>query len=267
MSARFRFARAKLLPPRFVVGEGGLVGYALDLVKDAFVERLRLGGLARLPQNDPTGATTAPPDALAAMGRDRRVVRGLGETDAAYAVRLVAWLTDRKTAGNPYTLMRKLAEYVGPLVKFRTVDARGNWFTREANGTESMLLAQGNWNWDQAAPAEAWSRFWVILYPNGLWTAGDSMWGAPATQAWGETGPLSTWGSTMMPENATSLRFLVSDWKPAGTRCVNIILAFDPLSFNPAAPEPDGLWRRWSKTVGGVQVPARLATARYLDGV
>jgi hypothetical protein len=63
-----------------------------------------------------------------------------------------------------------------------------------------------------------------------------------------------------------ALQSIVADWKPAGTRCVNIILAFDPASFNPASPEPDGNWGKWTKKVAGVAVPSRLATARYLDG-
>jgi hypothetical protein len=52
---------------------------------------------------------------------------------------------------------------------------------------------------------------------------------------------------------------------------MNIIIAFDPASFDPqaaidAAGMPNGLWGRWGKTVDGVCVPARLTTARYWDG-
>ncbi len=255
-------------PPWLVSeGESGQLGYVLDLLKDAFIERIRLGLLARLPQNDPTGETTAPPDALAAMGRDRRVVRAISETDAAYAARLLNWIDDRYTTGNPFTMLRKLAEYTGPLCSFRTVDVRGNWFSRAADGTETVSLSAANWNWDGDMSGDAWSRFWVIVYPNGLWTTGDDqLWGDAATQAWGDLGR-GVWGCSATPDQIQTLRFIVADSKPAGTRCINIILAFDAASFNPASPEPDGLWSRWSKNVAGVQVPARLSTARYLDGV
>lgn len=256
--ARFRLAR-KLLAPRWLTEEEGeLVGYTLDILKDAFIERLFLGLLARFPE-------TAPPDALPFLGRDRRVVRGLNESDDSYVNRLLAWLDDRKTCGNPFALMRKLAEYTGAGPMFRTVDARGNWYTRAVDGTQSYRLATGNWNWDNDLTGTRWSRFWVIIYPNGLWSEYPYDWADTAGPGWEES--QYTWGSTATEEQVRTIRSIVADWKPAGTRCVNIIIAFDPASFDPSAPEPNGLWGHWSKNVGGVQVPARLSTARYWDGV
>ena len=77
----FRTSRRRLAPRWLTEGEGGLVGYALDLIKDAYMERVYLGLLARLPE-------TAGTDALGKIGRDRRTLRGLGpETDASYATR------------------------------------------------------------------------------------------------------------------------------------------------------------------------------------
>jgi hypothetical protein len=258
--ARFRTAR-RLLAPRWLTdGEGGLVGYALDIMKDAFVERIRLGLLARFPQQDPDG-TPAPPDALAAIGRDRRVVRGLGESAESYAIRLLRWLDDRQRSGNPFALMQKLAEFTGPGPSFRTVDARGNWFSRAADGTESYVLNTGNWNWDGPI-GERWSRFWVIIYPNGLWSA-ETNWGEP-DEVWGD--PDGTWGTTANLDVVDTIRGIIADWKPAGTKCVNIIVALDPDSFDPSSPEPDGTWGHWSINDSGVQVPARLDTARYWDG-
>lgn len=255
----------KTLAPRWLTeGEGELVGYSLDLVKDAFLARLFYGHMARFPQQGPDGSA-APSDALAAMGRDRRIFRAINETDASYAERLLPWLDNRRTTGNPFTLMKRLAEYCGPLPSFRTVDDRGNWCSRAADGTETYLLDQGNWNWDGARPAGSWSRFWVIIYPNGLWTTGPGAWGDAATAAWGAEDGIA-WGSTCTSEQAATLRAIVADGKPAGTRCVNIILAFGAGSFAPATPEPDGNWGHWSKTVAGVRVPSRLSTARYLDG-
>ena len=257
-ATRFRFLRRFLAPRWLTEGEGFLVGYSLDLMKDAFIERLRLGHLARYPQQDAAG-TPAPADALAAIGRDRRVVQGINETGAAYAVRLRAWLDDRKRAGNPYALMQKLAEYVGGGSSFRIVDNSGNWYHRAADGTETRLLNQGNWNWD--GEANKWSRFWVIIYPGTTWSTGPRTWGATP---YGLTEP--RWGCTATADQAATVRFLVDDWKPAGTRCVEIILAFDTASFDPTAPEPDGEWNHWYDYNGSDAEPARLATARYIGG-
>lgn len=259
----FRTIRTSLGPRWLTDEEGGLVGYSLDLIKDAFLQRAYQGLLARLPQNDPLGLTTAPPDALAAMGQDRRVYRGIFDTDAQYALKLRNWLVDRPTQGNPFTLLRQLHGYTGTAngVSFRTVDDSGNWYSRDANGNESALLAQANWNWDNR-PAGTWSRFWVIIYPGTLWLNGPA-WGAPG--AWGDLG--RTWGGTITGEQARTLQAIVNDYKPGGTTCVNIILAFDAASFNPATPEPDGNWGKLYKISGGVSVSSRLATARYIPGV
>jgi hypothetical protein len=260
----FRETRQWLGPRWLTEGEAALVGYSLDLLKDGATRRLELGHLARYPA---AGAMlgqaneTAPPDALVALGRDRKVIRGISETAAQYAARLITWLDDRATCGNAFTMMKQLAAYCGPLPSFRTVDCRGNWYSRAADGTETALLKQANWNWD-GEEATRWARFWVIIYPNGLWTSRTQEWGT--SDPWGTLG--HAWGCDITQEQAAALRYIVADWKPAGTRCQNIILAFDPASFDPTAPEPDGTWGHWSKVVGGVRVPSRLSTARYLDG-
>lgn len=262
----FRSTRSRIAPRWLTTGEGGLVGYALDLIKDAFADRAFRALMARFPQNDPTGTTTAPTDALTALGRDRRVVRGLFETDVQYAARLVRWLDDRRSAGTAFALMRVLHAYVGSAhgVSFRVVDNAGNWFSRAADGNETSLLATGNWNWDGATTGNPWARFWVVIYPGTLWPQdaaaewGSGTWGS-APRLWGS--------STITAEQITTLRALIADWKPQGTRCQNIILAFDPASFSPAAPEPDGTWGKPYKIVGDVAVPSRLTTAAYLDGV
>lgn len=263
MAKRIRYLRKHLAPERFTsVGESLLVGASLDVMKDGYISILRRSLLARFPE-------TTPADGLAQMGRDRRVVRGLNEDASSYAQRLIRWLDDRQTAGNPFALMKKLAEYTGPLCSFRTVDARGNWYSRAADGSTSYRLKAANWDWDGLTVGQRWARFWVIIYPNGLWSEGPG-WGDPDAPDWGEDG--TTWGSTATPEQVATIRFIIRDWMTDGTRCVNIILAFDPSSFDPDAAlhapgMPDGLWEHWSKIVDGVQVPARLSTARYWDGV
>ena len=258
--------RQFLGPPWLTVnGESGQLGFALDVIKNAFVERCRLGLMVRFPQQDPQG-TPAPDDALAAMGRDRRMVRGISETSKAYAARLLTWLDVWATAGNPFTLMNQLAAYMGPLPDIRTVDVRGNWFTRLADGTQSALLNQANWDWDGAADALArWSRFWVIIYPNGLWTS-SAKWGDG-----GQWGDGRTWGSSATSDQVQTIKGIVKTWKPAGTRCINIILAFDNTTFLPTTLRdgtglPDGTWGSPAKIVGGVSVPSRLSSARYWDG-
>ncbi len=197
-------------------------------------------------------------------------MRGINESAESYAARLVLWLDDRKTAGNPFALMRKLSEYTGAGCVFRTVDARGNWYTRAVDGTQTLLLAQGNWNWDDR-PTDSigrtrWSRFWVIVYPPASLWGESRLWGQGA---WGDT--TASIGTSALVDQVSTMRAIVADWKPAGTRCVNIIEAFDPASFDPtaavdAAGMPGGFWEHWSRFFGNTRIPARLDTARFWDG-
>lgn len=254
--------RNKQFGPRWLVDDGAestLVQYSLDLMLDASLKRLYLGMLARYPD---TAALLGVEGALEAIGRDRRTLRGLGpETATSYATRLKRWLHDAKKRGSPFMLMQKLQEYIAAGSSFRTVDARGNWFSRSASGVETYTLNTGNWNWDSTVSAANWARFWVIIYPGTRWSHAPT-WGSG--ELWGDTE--KTWGTTATPSEVAQVRGIVADWKPAGTRCVSIIIAFDPTSFSPAAPEPDGKWGKPHKMVGGVWVPSRLTTADYWDG-
>lgn len=238
---RFRNLFYHLAPRWLVEGEGEQVWYSLTATMDIWTERLRQGLYARFPE-------FAPDDALSALGRDRRIVRGRNESAESYARRLLRFLDDHRVRGNPFALMDQLRAYIGKNVRIRTVDARGNWFTRNADGTRSFALAKGNWDWD-GSPATSWSRFWVIVYS----VAGDLeapwgriYWGDPLE--WGASG--LTWGSTATYDEVRAIRSIVRDWKPQGTRCKNIIIvlddaaAFDPTD-PPGAPLPDGTWGRY----------------------
>lgn len=267
MAKRFRSVFYKLAPSWLTTGDGERVLFSLGVLLDGFVERARLGLLARWPEYDP------PADALAAMGRDRGIIRGINESADAYAVRLIPWLDAHKKRGTAFELIRQIRAYLGGNITVRTVDERGNWYTIDADGVQSYVLDAGNWDWDGSTPPTKRGRFWVIIYPPDTAAAvfkvgptwGDpSLWGG----AWGTAG--YTWGSTATPDQVQSVRAIVREWKPAGTRCSHIILAFDPASFDPAgapgAPLPDGTWGKASKVSGGTYVPARLTTARYWPG-
>lgn len=261
VTPRFTNIFRKMAPRWLTEGDGELVLTTLGLLEDALVERTRQGIKARFPQE-------APSDALAPLGRDRRIIRGISESDEDYAARLLRWLDDWKVAGNPYALMGQIRAYCGVDMRTRTVDTRGNWYTIEADGTRSYSLAQANWDWD--GDADKWSRFWVILYPPAeLWTI-SGQWGNGALWSSGKWGnPGATFGTTATPEQIRSIRSIIADWKPAGTRCPYVIVAFDDASFDPVtspgAPMPDGTWGRYS-TGTNPAVKSRLDTARYWKG-
>lgn len=242
--------------------EGAPLLYSIGLLLDACQRHYRLALLARYPGPAQTkeGTVYAPADALQYIARDRRIERGRGETSQAFAARLNTWLDDHKTRGNPYALMRQLRAYLGVAVRIRTVDNSGNWYTIEADGTLDLasVTAGTAFGWDWDGQAAQWSRFWAIIYPTAAgepWSEGPA-WGDPGL-VWGTPG--ATWGTTATVGEVEAVRRIVRDWKPAGTRCEHIIIAFDDASFDPTGPTdlPTGDWGSAAN---------RLATARYWRG-
>ena len=264
MSINQRFRRIwRWMAPAWLTApyDGAQVQYSLGVMLDAQVERTFQGTKARFPEHGPA-------DALPFMGRDRKIIRGINEPAAAFAARLLRWLDDHRVRGNPFALLDQIRAFLQTDMLVRTVDHRGNWFTVAADGTRSLLLDQGNWDWDGAA-ASQWSRFWVILYPpTSLWLQDDPAIGDADLWA-GEIGRAGyTIGSTATRDEVDGVRTLVRQWKPAGTLCLWIILAFAPTSFDPTAgapPNPDGDWGIWHERVDPA-VPVRLGTASYWDG-
>ncbi len=249
----FRF----FLPSWLTAGDGGKVAASLSLMLDDFVARARLAMLARFPAYAPDDA------ALAALGRDRLIRRGINEPAASYAVRLSRAFDDHRTRGNPYTMLRQLRAYLQADCVVRTVDRRGNWFSIDADGVESSSMDTGNWDWDGGSLTN-WARFWVIIYPvngtnpwavSGLWGDatlwGDGLWGHPTL----------TIGTTATTDQVASVKSIIREWKPAGTTCEQIIIAFDAATFTPAgATDPNGEWGGWSNNTGQA---VRLQSARY----
>lgn len=254
------FLQFKNLLPWWLSSEPAVAG-SLALLVDDYLDRAKRSLLARFPAYAPDDA------ALAAMGRDRLIVRGINEPSAAYAQRLSRALDDHKTRGNPFALLRQLRAYLQADCVVRTVDWRGNWYTIEADGTEVATIPGANWDWNGGAVNE-WARFWVIIYPvggtdpwaiSGNWGDAD-LWGSGV---WGTAG--KTIGTTATPDQVAAVRQIIRDWKPAGTTCEWIIVAFDETTFTPAgSTDPAGEWGTWGNHTGA---PVRLASARYWRGV
>lgn len=237
--------------------------YGIVAILDAGAQFIVEGIQARFP-----GVGT--PTALPYIGRDRRIIRGPLESDAAYAARLVEWLNYWRAAGNAYVLARAFQALLSPSnPRIRIVTRSGVWWTLEPSGELGYLKAEpNNWDWDSATHPEnagQWSDFWVIVYPphfepDGTWGGGTSHWGAG-----------KVFGQDTAIENVSAIRALIRQWKGAHTTCVRVIFAYDPASFDPSSAPgapgmPDGLWAFWSKDDGsGARVGSRREDARYWE--
>lgn len=240
--------------------------YTLAAMRDALgVDRLRMGVRARFISN-------APVDALSYIGRALNTYQGPSESLVAYLARLQTAIDDARIAGSAWPLLNQVRGYCAPAaVRVRLYNVRGNCYTINRDGTRSTARATA-WNWD--GTSSAWSRFWVIIYPTTgapqlpwarasvMGTAGVKV-GSPSNR---------TVGSTATTDDVFAIRRMVSTWKPIGSRCEKIVIAFTDTDFDPAftsPPLPNGTWANdgtYSTTAPGRLVPARNANAIYWGG-
>ncbi len=256
-------ASIKAIVPRWLLGPvGEKLLHAITLPVDALAYALDYGNRGRMPGN---GVESA----LRLVGEDRRMLRYPLETDAEYATRLSMSFDLWKTAGLARAIIREVEGFCGPSnVRVRVVARSGLWHSlAEGQGPDGTIVkfnaSPENWFWDSLD--ERYWRFWVIIYPNGLWTSTRKWDGA---MTWGE----DQWGLSIPGEQASALRELVRRWKPAKCQCVWLIYAldndlFDPSATYPDASLPDPTWENWTKLDGGMKVPSRSPDARYQAGL
>lgn len=227
--------------------------YAFAIQFDALIDWVVLGVKCRFPE-------LALPSALPALGRERGIRRGIFETDAQYAARLINWVPNQKRKGNPYAMMAQIAGYfTGYPVKVRIVNNRGTWYTREADGTETWHReVSPNWVWDSNGGTYD-SRYYVLIYVDQGPLQAPHLWGDTGLK-WAQTTPKLFWGAQALPGVAASLKAIIEEWNPPHAICDWVLFCFDPASFDPAssgAGYPDGTWEKWAN---------RLSTARYMRG-
>lgn len=268
---------ALAVAPAFLSGEwGSKFVYTQAIQWDGLAEYLRIGILQRFPEY-------CQPEGLASLGLDRRIWRGLTESDENYASRLRQFKQTWRFAGNAPTLITQLYELMNPdAVRIRYVvngyDADGvqfaDWWTIDSTGLSYERVSPSNWDWDGKRDKQI--RFWLIIYRTDL---APAKWGVPPYQ-WSEPGLI--WGG----EPGNNVRDWVADtfaivksFKAAGSALGpwgnfdgGLIVAdptwitapwgaggpFDP-SLPAGAPMPDGTWN----------VPGNRTTegAVYLSGL
>lgn len=276
----------------------------LALGIDAIIEGLYQGREASLP-----GQVSGPGvvglggfdsvDALALIGRDRRITRGFTESPADYARRLRAWRRSWMRAGTGFGILDQLRGVLGPNPPtVRLVERSGTWFTIEAGGdlVYNTVVGDGfrvtSAGAVTAEPGEAHPWDWDSLSsPPGPFTGNDFVIDliiyAPTNEPLTGDGGVygggrvfgaqnETIGTTATPQYIEMIQGLGDEWKAAGILIGTIIAAFDAASFNPLAtyPDPDmpdGHWGNYGRTIdaGGGElkrVRARLSTARYWRG-
>jgi hypothetical protein len=256
----FRGSAQVFSPPWLSRYVGSRYVYSQAIQWDTLAEYTRLGMLQRYP-------SVAQPDALSEIGRDRRILRGIVETDEHYAERLRVFKRTWKLAGNAPTLLGQLWEYMRPnATKIRYVvngyegavaDSASqftDWWTIDDAGLAFERVSPSNWNWDDSFGKNI--RFWIIVYRSDIITP---YWGVPPYQ-WGEEGLY--WGAAPGSDRSWLIDTLnlVQQWKAGGSHMgpfplyAGGLIVADPTfvaapwgpagpfapSYAPGFPMPDG---------------------------
>lgn len=205
----FRKAIYGLLPRWLTTdnSDGEKIAYVLSVLKDEWLERLRLGLFARYPDY-------APDDALALIGRARRISRGIEESRENYTRRLKLWLDAHLGRGGPYKFLQQVGIHWDgfffandPLI-IVLISRSGLAFTYDSvdgNITREIIP------WDVDSQPERWARWWLIFanWPDGS-INNDGTWGDAGT--WGDGG---TWSTNLAPITIERLRLVPKDWDAA----------------------------------------------------
>jgi hypothetical protein len=237
---------------------GTRLNYALGVVQDAMGDALNAGLVASYPGLGDAWA-------LALQGQARGIIRGLGETDESYAVRLRFWRQARKRKGNAFALMEQIQAYLAPYrVTLRVQYDDGTRYQLNPGGylrapagyagTGFVEFDSVTWNWDGTTDP---TRFWILLcdteetlwVSDGIWTDAG-YWNDRNTSdgtisgsnldplANGDTTP--TYGSTASYSTVQGILALVRYWAPPHSTPMSVIYCFDESTFDSIAP--DGTW-------------------------
>lgn len=192
----YRAWRCSLVPTTHQRPTGQAFQGALGDVEDSLIDRAKQAVKARFPLQ-------APPDALTAIGVERQMPQGPGESAAAYAARLVDAWTSWQWAGTPYGMLR--AFYATGYTNVVLAQVRGGkQYTLDASG--ALVISSGG-TWTPTYVGDPfWSRFDVI-FP------------APLPVSW-QTGGVPAATSN----EANFIRSIVTAWKPGHATANRIII-------------------------------------------
>jgi hypothetical protein len=127
--------------------------YAFGTQIDVFADALVAGVKLRFPNYYSA-------ESLPLIGRERRISRGLLESDAVYADRLTRWFDDHRRRGGPYAMLAQLHAYYQPnTFPIQLVYRSGRRYSMDPDGNvtrEDISFHPDN------AP-EQWARWWLVM--------------------------------------------------------------------------------------------------------
>ncbi len=169
-------------------------GLHVDAILDAFVAALK----HKLP-----GSTTRT-DSLGIVGSERRMIRGLNETDANYLQRLRGYVDSHKHRGSAYELLRQIRIYFAPAYFKIALSYPGGRLIEQST---AGVITDNPTTFVPANVAQ-WARQKLIYSvspspsPDGTWGSGG-VWDA------------GVWGSDLTAAAVANYRSIPSAWTAA----------------------------------------------------
>lgn len=164
---RLEFAAAmiRVSPPWLRRLVGGAIMKGIGAPVDVEVDRNVEGVELRFPGG--SNGVAIHPDALGLIGRERRILRGPGELDETFALRLRGWWDSHRTRGGAYALLRQMYEFFLATnnVPIQYIANGGSSVTVAADGTFTRSVVAG-WLGDGEYPLK-WARFFLVFYLDG----------------------------------------------------------------------------------------------------
>lgn len=128
------------------------MGERIEALVDRTTESLR----KRFPSGDS-------PEALGFLGRERRILRGPGETSAGFAERLLTWWDAHATRGGPYALLTQMWAFFKDSnnVPITLIANSGLRHDVDVDGNITQSVQTG-WTGDGLYP-DKWARIFLIF--------------------------------------------------------------------------------------------------------
>lgn len=186
--------------------------YSFGVQIDIFADALVAGVKMRFPN-------LYSAESLPLIGRERRISRGLLESDAVYADRLTRWFDDHRRRGGPYAMLAQLHAYFRPNnFPIELIYRSGRRYSMDASGN----VVRDDITFSPDIRPEQWARWWLFLLTDNYlpplsaqeradialipteWNAahcsgtvivlptGGELWNYPPGRTWNESGTWNT---------------------------------------------------------------------------
>lgn len=136
--------------------------YSLTVILDCLGDALVQGIKSRYP-----GLVDM--STLGFIGQERRIRRGITESDETYALRLQHWLDYHRVRGSPYPLLEQIGIRYDHAFPVDLVYRNGRRYRLDTAGNITRDVVP----WSPSGPPELWGQWWLLCFTDSITTAQD----------------------------------------------------------------------------------------------